>query len=113
MFDRADDWLTRIRNLFGMALTWQVLPEEFHKEYLTETYRKEMVASFINLVKGPLFVREYVNKFEDLCKYAKDIYPTEEEKCKTFHEVLHISLTSKLNLYIGITFKGCVEKAIE
>ena len=25
LFDKADDWLTRVKNLFGGALTWQVL----------------------------------------------------------------------------------------
>ena len=105
--------MTRIRNLFGIILTWQIFQEEFHKEYLTETYRKEKVALFINLVQGPLSVREYVDKFKDLYKYARDIYPMEEVKSEKFHEGLHISLRGKLNLYAETIFRGWIEKAME
>ena len=66
MFDKADDWLTRVQNLYGKALTWQVFQEEFYREYLTENYWKEKVAAFINLVQGSMAVREYADKFEDL-----------------------------------------------
>ena len=38
IFNKADDWLTRIENIYGEALNWQVLQEEFHREYLTENY---------------------------------------------------------------------------
>ena len=31
----ADDWLSRIRRLYGKRMTWNVLLTEFHKEYLT------------------------------------------------------------------------------
>ena len=84
LFDKADDWLTRIKNLFGGALSWQIFKEEFNKEYLTENYRKEKLASFISLIQGSMTVREYVDKFEDLYKFAKDIYPTEEKKGEKF-----------------------------
>ena len=40
MFDKADEWLTRIMNLYGEAFTWQLFKEEFNKEYLTKTYKK-------------------------------------------------------------------------
>ena len=38
MFEKADDWLTRIKTLYGEALTWQLFKEEFGREYLTETF---------------------------------------------------------------------------
>ena len=38
MFKKVDDWLMRIKNLYGEALTWQLFKEEFGKEYLTETF---------------------------------------------------------------------------
>ena len=60
-----------------------------------------------------MIVKEYVDKFEDLCRYAKDIYPTEEMKIEKFKEGLHIILRYKLNLYIVTTFKGQVEKVME
>ena len=60
-----------------------------------------------------MMVREYMDKFEDLYKYTKDIYLTEEKKSEKFWEGLHISLRGKLNLYTGTTFQGWVEKAMK
>ena len=40
MFEKADDWLTRIKNFYGEALMWQLFKEEFGKAYLTETFQK-------------------------------------------------------------------------
>ena len=65
LFNKVDDWLTRIRNLYGQVLSWKIFKEEFHREYLTECYKNEKVASFISLVQRPMIVREYVDKFED------------------------------------------------
>ena len=76
-------------------------------------YQKQKKASFVNLMQGSITVREYTNKFEDLYKYAKDVYPTEEMKSEKFWDVLHISLRGKLNLYAGKSIRGWVEKAME
>ena len=84
LFDKADDWLTRIKSLFDGALTWQLFKEEFQREYLTENFRKEKLALFISLKQGSMTVREYVDKFEDLYKYARDIYPTDARKGEKF-----------------------------
>ena len=59
---------------------------------MTESYQKEKMVAFINLVQGSMTVREYVNKVEDLYKYAEDIYPIEERKSEKFKEGLQISL---------------------
>ena len=66
MFDKDDDWLTRIRNLFREAFTWPMFKEEFNRQYSTETFQKQKRASFINLVQGSMTVREYTNMLEDL-----------------------------------------------
>ena len=70
--------------MYEEAFTWQVFKEEFNKEYLTETYRKQKKTSFMNLVQYSMNVREYIDKFEDLYKYAKNVYPTEEMKSEKF-----------------------------
>ena len=58
-------------------------------------------------------VREYTDKFEDLYRYAKDVYPIEEMKSDKFRDGLNVFLRGKLNLYPGTAFKGWVEKAME
>ena len=66
MFDQADDQLTRVRNLYGEAFTYQVFKEEFNSEYLTKTFQKQKRASFVNLVQGSMTVRQYTDKFEEI-----------------------------------------------
>ena len=109
LFEKADNWLTRVKTLYGEALTWQLFKEEFGREYLTETFQKQRKAAFMNLTQGSMSVRDYADKFEDLYLYAKEMYPTEEVKIDKFRDGLHVSLRGKLNLYAGTTFRGWVE----
>ena len=44
MFDKADDWLTQIQNLYREVLNWQGFQEEFYREYLTKNYQKREVS---------------------------------------------------------------------
>ena len=49
LFEKADDWLTRIKTLYREVLTWQLFKAEFSREYLTETFQKQRKAAFVNL----------------------------------------------------------------
>ena len=73
----------------------------------------ERKAAFVNLVQGSTSVRVFMDKFEELYQYVKDTYLIEEAKSKKFWDGLHVSLRGKLNLYVGMTFRGWVEKVIE
>ena len=55
-------------------------------------------------------VREYTDKFKNLYQYTKYIYPIKEAKSEKFRNRLHVSLRGKLNIYMGTTFRGWVEK---
>ena len=112
LFEKADNWLTRIKTLYGEALIWQLFKAEFNREYLTETFQKQRKAAFVSLTQGSMSVRDYGDKFEELYLYAKEMYPTEEVKIDKFRDGLHVSLRGKLNLYAGTTFRGWVEKAM-
>ena len=46
-------------------------------------------------------VQEYVDRFEDLYKYASDIFLIEAQKCYTFKEGLQTVLKNELSLYEG------------
>ena len=58
-------------------------------------------------------MREYIDRFEDLYKYAFDIFPTEVQKCYRFKEGLQTVLKNELSLYEGQHFRGWVEKTID
>ena len=54
-----------------------------------------------------------MDKFEELYKFATDIFPTEEQKCRRFKKGLRVEIRDGLSLYEGTQFRGWVEKAIE
>ena len=58
-------------------------------------------------------VREYIDRFEDLYKYAFYIFPNEAQKCYRFKEGLQTVVKNELSLYEGQHFRGWVEKEIE
>ena len=45
----ADDWLSRIRRLYGEGLTWNMFATEFPKEYLIGSYKKSKQEAFFKL----------------------------------------------------------------
>ena len=51
-------------------------------------------------------VREYVDRFEDLYKYASDIFLAEAQKCYRFKEGLQTVLKNELSLYEGQHFRA-------
>ena len=63
--------------LQGNQLTWDVFKTKFCKECLTDAFKAERQNEFIALKQGSITEREYVDRFEDLYKYAYDIFPTE------------------------------------
>ncbi|XP_025014399.1 uncharacterized protein LOC112536061 [Ricinus communis] len=99
--------------LHGNRLTWDVFKAEFCREYLTNAFKVERQNEFVTLKQGSMTMREHVDRFEDLYKYASDIFPTETQKCYRFKEGLQIVLKNELSLYEGQHFRGWVEKAIE
>ena len=113
LHDTSDAWFARVRMLQGNQLSWDVFKTEFCREYLTDAFKAERQNEFIALKQGSMTVREYVDRFEDLYKYASDIFPTEAQKCYRFKEGLQTVLKNELSLYEGQHFRGWVEKAIE
>ena len=80
---------------------------------MNDAFKAERKNEFIALKQGSMTVREYVDRFKVLYKYASDIFPTEAQKCYRFKEGLQTVLKNKLSLYEGHYFRGQIEKAIE
>ena len=100
----ADNWLPRIRRLYGEGLTWTVFVTEFHKEYLTGSYKKSKQEAFFKLNQGSLSVKEYADKFEDLYRFVAEIMPSEEIKCDRFRSGLKAQLKTGIAWYEGNNF---------
>lgn len=79
LHDSSDAWFARVKVLHRDQLTWEVFKAEFGKEYLTEAFKVERQNEFIALKQVSMTVLEYVDRFEDLYKYAFEIFPTENQ----------------------------------
>ena len=108
----ADDWLARIRRLYGEDLTWNIFVTEFHKEYLTGSYKKGKQEAFFKLTQGSLSVREYADRFEDLYRFVADIMPSEEIKCDRFRSGLQACMRTGIAWYEGNNFRELVQKTL-
>ncbi|XP_065868428.1 uncharacterized protein [Euphorbia lathyris] len=109
----ADAWLTRVRGLYPEGLNWGVFKCEFMREYLTETFQKAKRNEFFNLKQRTMVMKEYVDKFDDLYRYASQWFPTEEVKCERFKDGLSAFYQNELSLYEGVHYRGWVEKALQ
>ena len=58
-------------------------------------------------------IREYIDKFEDLYRFAADMLSSEENKYDQFLSGLHVTIWSGLASFEGTTYRSLVEKALE
>lgn len=100
----SDDWLTRIHHIYDEGLTWEIFVTEFHKEYLSGSYKKAKQEAFFKLTQGSLSVREYADRFEDLYRFVADIMPSKEIKCDRFRSGLQACMRTGIAWYEGNNF---------
>ncbi|XP_043816099.1 uncharacterized protein LOC122724633 [Manihot esculenta] len=85
-------WTTLIQTVGPEQQTWEYFLVEFKKKYVGALYLEERRREFLYLRQGRLTVTEYEREFVRLSKYATEIVPTEEERCKRFEQGLHADI---------------------
>lgn len=60
----------------------------FYEQFYPHSYRDPKQNKFLRLKEGAMSVLEYEHKFNELSRFAPELVPTEEEKCKRFEEGL-------------------------
>ncbi|XP_021600704.1 uncharacterized protein LOC110606259 [Manihot esculenta] len=75
-----------------MQRTWEFFLNEFRKRYVGDIYMEERKREFIYLRQGRMTVAEYEREFIRLSRYAREIIPTEEAKCKRFEQGLNTEI---------------------
>ncbi|KAF2319819.1 hypothetical protein GH714_019390 [Hevea brasiliensis] len=85
---KADSWFDGIHHRIGADLTWDRFMIEFRQEYLTESYRKESKMPSLNIL------------------------PSEEAKCDSFRQGLHVGIRSSMTWFRGSNFRELVEAAL-
>ncbi|XP_043815591.1 uncharacterized protein LOC110622956 [Manihot esculenta] len=91
--DEAYRWWTTLTQMIRPERqTWEFFLAEFKKKYVGALYTEERRREFLYLRQGRLTVTEYEREFIRLSKYATEIVPTEEERCKRFEQGLHADI---------------------
>ncbi|XP_043811064.1 uncharacterized protein LOC122723327 [Manihot esculenta] len=97
--DEAYRWWTTLTQMVRLERqTWEFFLAEFKKKYIGALYIEERRREFLYLRQGRLTVTEYEREFVRLSKYATEIVPTEEERCKRFEQGLHADIRMYLTV---------------
>ncbi|XP_021597685.1 uncharacterized protein LOC110603983 [Manihot esculenta] len=85
-------WDTVAQTVQPIQRIWEFFLNEFRKRYVGDIYMEERKIEFIYLRQGRMTVAEYEREFIRLSKYAREMIPTEEAKCKRFEQGLNTKI---------------------
>ncbi|XP_057761721.1 uncharacterized protein LOC130981960 [Arachis stenosperma] len=60
----------RLLQLQNVDVPWSVFQTAFYKKYFPESAREAKEMELMQLKQGSMFVAEYTNKFEELCRFS-------------------------------------------
>ncbi|XP_021596629.1 uncharacterized protein LOC110603235 [Manihot esculenta] len=92
--------------------TWEFFLAEFTKKYIGDLYLDEKRREFMYLRQGRMTVSEYEKDFIRLSKYAREMVPTEEARCKKFEQGLHNDIRVLLAAHPIKEFSSLVNAAL-
>ncbi|XP_073360895.1 uncharacterized protein [Aegilops tauschii subsp. strangulata] len=123
----ADDWVHTIEDLLelvgctedhekvmdaGQAITWNDFKAEFHKAHIPSGIMAIKKREFRALKQGSGTVKEYMQKFSVLSRYAPEDVSTDAAKRERFMEGLNQTLQYSLVVCDCPTFPDLVNKAL-
>ncbi|XP_043805273.1 uncharacterized protein LOC122721498 [Manihot esculenta] len=85
-------WDTVAQTVQPIQRTWEFFLNEFRKRYVGDIYMEERKRAFIYLRQGRMTIAEYEREFIRLSRYAREMIPTEEAKCKRFEQGLNTEI---------------------
>ena len=85
-------WARTSRDL--EAMTWIELQELFMGKYFPETARHTKAQEFLEMKQGTMTVMDYVARFTELARFAKDYVATDMAKVRRFENGLKLSIQS-------------------
>ncbi|XP_043814582.1 uncharacterized protein LOC122724096 [Manihot esculenta] len=105
-------WDTTSQTVQPEQRTWEFFLAEFRKKYIGDLYMDEKRREFLYLRQGRMTVSEYEKDFIRLSKYAREMVPTEEAKCKKFEQGLHNDIRVLLAAHSIKEFSTLVNAAL-
>ncbi|XP_043811844.1 uncharacterized protein LOC122723519 [Manihot esculenta] len=105
-------WDTTSQTVQPEQRTWKFFLAEFRKKYIGDLYLDEKRREFMYLRQGRMTVSEYEKDFIRLSKYAREMVPTEEARCKKFEQGLHNDIRVLLAAHPIKEFSALVNAAL-
>ncbi|XP_021623882.2 uncharacterized protein LOC110623266 [Manihot esculenta] len=105
-------WDTTSQTVQSEQQTWKFFMAEFRKKYIGDLYMDEKKREFLYLRQGRMTGSEYEKDFIRLSKYAREMVPTEEAKCKKFEQGLHNDIRVLLAAHSIKEFSTLVNAAL-
>ena len=92
-------------------VSWNEFKENFRKAHIPASLMKMKQREFLALTQGGMNLNEYLNKFNQLSRYARDDTNTEEKKKGRFLEGMHQVLKTQLSVLTFPDFETLVNTA--
>ena len=109
----ASIWWDNLREVVmdNHEVTWNEFKENFRKAHIPASLMKMKQREFLALTQGSMNINEYLNKFNQLSRYARDDTNTEEKKKDRFLEGMHQVLKTQLSVLTFPDFETLVNTA--
>ena len=106
------DNLREIRFEEGQVIPWIEFKDDFRKAHIPASLMKIKQQEFLALTQGNLSIGEYLTKFNNLARYARDDANTEEKKKDRFLHGMHQALKTQLSVLQFADFQAMVNIAL-
>ncbi len=82
-----------------MELTWDIFLTRFKKKYISHIYLEARRREFLTLRQRQLTISEYEREFVRLGRYAREVMPTEAERCRKFEDGLNDNIRNIVTVH--------------
>ena len=106
------DNLKEIRFEAGQVIPWTEFKDDFRKAHIPASLMKIKQQEFLALTQGHMTISEYLIKFNNLARYARDDANTEEKKKDRFLHGMHQALKTQLSVLQFPDFQAMVNTAL-
>lgn len=94
------------------SLEWNRFKELFLEKYFPPCLESQMDINFLELKQGDMSIAEYVNKFNELARFAPHQVNTEARKARRFEQGLNKWIRSKVSVLELKDFSILVQKTL-
>ncbi|CAL8135565.1 unnamed protein product [Prunus armeniaca] len=85
--------------------------QRVYKQFYLHSYWNAKKSKFLHLKQGSMSVFEYEHKFNELSRFAPELIPTEEEKCRRFEKGLRLDIQAVITATTYPTMKALAQTA--